>query len=1144
MLVVLIFFLNILGAEEWNYIHLATGKCVETPENTFKFLYDENGKVKEVLNFTEDSNTFERVCILEYSPNATVVTNAKGVVTKHYFNYLKEVEKIETYLPDGSLYRSQEFEWNRNLLLRKSLKDHESRLLFQQRFVYDGQNHLIKEILDGPLTDAANNFESIEKTYYYDDEHRLIQEELEDLTITYSYHLKNKKPSTKCVLDAGVVVEKTFYTYDEEGQGQLIEMKVDDGVYQVIQKEESLPQQTVAPPLLSQACTYDCFGRKISETTPFILGPDEKPLQWITNYIYDPLDRMIEMINPENESTKFVYNVRGQPLEIQYSDGSIEKKFYTLGGRLKKEMFRDQTYVLYEWDGLGRIKKCSYFNCEDQCIKFHIYEYRGRELFKETFSTGITIEHYYDHLGKKIESINTATGRKVSYEYDEEGKLCLQKEWLNEDSYLQNNIESPPKAEKSPLQLEWIINDRGQTVLQTTNTLTGTIILYDALQRIERVEASSFKRHLRHNSQGKKIKEIFELPNHSFVNRWTYNREGQLLVQIEAEGSIDERRTYYSYTPSGKLESQLNPNGIKIHYLYDPSGRLSRLYSSDNSINYELCYTSDGALQTLMDHNYGLKSERSYNLEGQVIQEKLANGLTMQNSYDLIGRRKSLTLPDSSQIFYHFEEGNLQAIERHGQLLNPEKILKEGVEKSYLTKPEGLEYDLAGNLIKKISNGDIFLFTYDAFHRLISIKKNNEEIHHYVYDLFHRRLMDTVSESSYIYDGNWEIGRVQADKIIELRILEPSLTAEHGPFISLELNDVRYTPSFDSQGSLTALVNEQGESIATHLSPWQFAGKRYDPLSGLIHFGRRDYDPALGKFTTPDPLGFIDGPDRYAYLPKDFFGLKSMSERWEEFTHSTLNFCEGLKDKILNALQYLKNSHSIKISHIFETMLGPGFILLGGFRPTESELGTYGKGELNDKVRVSFTNGILTDKGYLTNTLKSLSESHGNVNIHYVYRPTKGWVYDILHSCAVGIGLVSEQAELLAKEWRRMIQEIGNEGKIIHYAHSIGTIESQRALSLLTEEEQRLIHIYAFGSPNLAEVHPHLQTYNFVSIHDGVCLLNLIGYIKACTGSIPNVAFAGSLLSIPFVDHLFGNQTYQDIWKSMGRTFTEWYGTL
>ena len=41
--------------------------------------------------------------------------------------------------------------------------------------------------------------------------------------------------------------------------------------------------------------------------------------------------------------------------------------------------------------------------------------------------------------------------------------------------------------------------------------------------------------------------------------------------------------------------------------------------------------------------------------------------------------------------------------------------------------------------------------------------------------------------------------------------------------------------------------------------PFGFAGGLYDPATGLVRFGARDYDPATGRFTAPDPLLFGGG---------------------------------------------------------------------------------------------------------------------------------------------------------------------------------------------------------------------------------------------------------------------------------------------
>ncbi len=63
--------------------------------------------------------------------------------------------------------------------------------------------------------------------------------------------------------------------------------------------------------------------------------------------------------------------------------------------------------------------------------------------------------------------------------------------------------------------------------------------------------------------------------------------------------------------------------------------------------------------------------------------------------------------------------------------------------------------------------------------------------------------------------------------------------------------------------------------------PWGFAGKR--EIDELVYFGLRFYQPQLGRWLTPDPLYFEDGPNLYAYLKNnpfthfDPYGLEGIS---------------------------------------------------------------------------------------------------------------------------------------------------------------------------------------------------------------------------------------------------------------------------
>ena len=66
--------------------------------------------------------------------------------------------------------------------------------------------------------------------------------------------------------------------------------------------------------------------------------------------------------------------------------------------------------------------------------------------------------------------------------------------------------------------------------------------------------------------------------------------------------------------------------------------------------------------------------------------------------------------------------------------------------------------------------------------------------------------------------------------------------------------------SYDAWGNVTS-------DTSPGFQPFGFAGGLYDTDTGLVHFGARDYDPVIGRWTTRDPLGFAGGDTNlYGYV--------------------------------------------------------------------------------------------------------------------------------------------------------------------------------------------------------------------------------------------------------------------------------------
>ena len=86
----------------------------------------------------------------------------------------------------------------------------------------------------------------------------------------------------------------------------------------------------------------------------------------------------------------------------------------------------------------------------------------------------------------------------------------------------------------------------------------------------------------------------------------------------------------------------------------------------------------------------------------------------------------------------------------------------------------------------------------------------------------------------------------------------------------------------------------------------------------LYHFAKREYDPYLGTWLTPDPLGFVDGPNLYAYVNNnpliytDPYGL--WSEHVTEMERRVKDFSRGasrgiIDDTTFGASEYVLGQH-------------------------------------------------------------------------------------------------------------------------------------------------------------------------------------------------------------------------------------------
>ncbi|MGK5594372.1 MAG: RHS repeat-associated core domain-containing protein [Parachlamydiaceae bacterium] len=1052
--------------------------------------------------------------------------------------------------------------------------------------------------------------------------------------------------------------EETLYQYNNDRQLIKKEKKFSNGpsaISHYIYNIKGLLEESIDCYGARTRYFYDAFDRQSQTQLPPL---NKENLSYWTHTNYDALGRVIKTIDPQGYAVHKILNARGQPIEILYPDGTKESFSYHLDGKLHIEVKRDGQQVSYQYDSLGNMIRKECLSNQGVSLEVVEYCYHGTRLIEETSSLYGAKTYRYDALQHTTYQEELQFGHYIEKTNDSKGQLIKEREgWIHspensrELSYhkssitLSNNqgellLELPNRStEENSTSTFFTYNDHGDPILARKHIDREGNILIQHLDADEKpiVEIRQnpfgeeyYRKQIQYDIAGNKVLETFFFDSKSLTTKWSYGPLNRLEKVVEGYGTVEQKSHSYEYNEYGQLASITKPDGIKLFYQYNDRGAIAHLSSSDQSISYTFEYDSFNNVVYSNDLVSHIPIERTYNQLNQLTGETFQQ-LSLRNSYDSIGRRTCLTLPDQSSIHYKYDSfflrqvlrkatnqevlyssdyleydlsgnpkvmqmaGNLGLMTRsdapktisspfHNIALNGQKMtftypcFEE--ERSFLLDSfqrvqsesglfyenygydhfgnrghakcnslnqviedqEGLySYDANGNLVSWRSQKGLFNFSYDALNRLIKVEHEGKETR-YIYDCFHRRIARIADQKTifFIYDGLHEIGTATEEgHLLELKVIGHS--SDHQVHtVAIELDNCSYAPLEDLQGSIIGLIDIKTKEIAelyvfsafgkekilmgtTAKNPWRYAGKRKDSESELIYFGRRYYHPISGRWSTPDPAGYVDGPNLYCYAKnnpifnQDAFGLFSFKSFFKVLCHPF-----DFLDKVIGKL----------------------FNYLCGYTGVPVNSGVYGQGEVNDHVRITFINGMLTNTHWLMMAVTALSKSHGGVNVHYVHRPNAPFFFDALRAFMVKIGYITPHARALAETWQELIHEMKGEDKtILHFSHSIGSCETMAALGLLSKDLQGKIKVYSFGSPCLGS-HSNWNIQHFVSVRDGICLLDLGRMISAAKGKHAPVTFVGSFCGIPFIDHFFSSKSYLDVWSAMGKTFVEWYGSL
>ena len=353
------------------------------------------------------------------------------------------------------------------------------------------------------------------------------------------------------------------------------------------------------------------------------------------------------------------------------------------------------------------------------------------------------------------------------------------------------------------------------------------------------------------------------------------------------DGPWAEDTVSYSYQYAGPRSglTLLQPNASPWtqSYGYDAAERLTSVASPGGAFGYAYDSTRVALPGTLT----------------------LPNGATIATSYDFMARLTNTTLRSSqSAVLNHHGYGYNAASQRTSVTNLAGNTVAYRYDRSgQLTQASGKEANGTTRLNEQFGYG------YDDENQLITVivtnGVNNSTLSRFAYDGFGRRRVRTecVWQNGgwatnalvrYVYDGMVVLQERDGNNLPTVtytrgRDLSSSLQGAGGigGLLALTLHSSLPTPHFfyhaDGNGNVTCLINEKQAVVARYvyepfgnvlsmsgsladLNLYRFSSKEAHPVSGLVHYGFRFYDPNLQRWVNRDPAGNRSGANAYLAL--------------------------------------------------------------------------------------------------------------------------------------------------------------------------------------------------------------------------------------------------------------------------------------
>ena len=438
-----------------------------------------------------------------------------------------------------------------------------------------------------------------------------------------------------------------------------------------------------------------------------------------SNFTYDSRGNLLTAMDPLNNTTSFAYDPNFDFIKTATdAQGNVTTYDYDIKGNLIKLTDALGNFLTNVYDTSGQLTNST--NSKDYTSSF-TYDTYG-DLATTTDALNHTTTFSYDILGNRTQ-IKDAQNNITQYTYDNLNQLTQIKYPDNSTvSYAYDAVGNKISATDNASNTTTYIYDLNGKVVSVTNPLGKTVTF-------------------EYDSEGNRTKVIDQNLNQTSCQYDSINR----LILVTNPLGLTKN---YAYDSVGNCTSFTNAQNDRINYEYDSLNRLTKInYPTGSSVAFS--YDVLGRRISMTDSQGS--TTYAYDKLGRLTQvDGPVQNDTLQYTYDALGNRMSLILPDGKTILYAYD-----ALNRLASITDPNN------------KITTYTYDSVGNPGSiTYPNGIQATYTFDALHRLTHLLNQNpnnpqSELSEfgYTYDMAGRRSRVSLSDSSidYSYDASGEL---------------------------------------------------------------------------------------------------------------------------------------------------------------------------------------------------------------------------------------------------------------------------------------------------------------------------------------------------------------------------------------------------